>query len=390
VELIEVKSNKDRKEFIGMAVRLYRKEVCWIRPLDIDIENVFDSKKNKLLKRNGESIRWLLKNEDGQTIGRVAAFINPKTVNKENDQPTGGMGFFECINNQEAANLMFDACKKWLEDRGMEAMDGPINFGDRDAWWGLLVKGFDKEPNYRCNYNLDYYKELFENYGFQLYFNQYTYGRKTRAKLSDKLARKADKIAKDPGYTFSHMKLNNINKFIEDFRIVYNKAWANHAGVAKMPAAQARQMIYQMKPIIDEKIIWFGYYNGEPIAFFIMLPEVNQIFKYVNGKMNWIGKLKFIYHKWRKTCNKILGLVFGVVPEHQRKGVEGALIMAGRQMVQDDYRRYENYEMNWIGDFNPKMIRVVEQVGGARSKIHITYRKLFDESKPFKRSEIKI
>jgi hypothetical protein len=152
-----------------------------------------------------------------------------------------------------------------------------------------------------------------------------------------------------------------------------------------MTSAQAKAIIHQLKPIIDEKIVWFGYFQEEPIAFFIMLPEVNQIFKHVNGKLDWMGKLKFVWHKWRKTCNKMFGLVFGIVPEHQGKGVEGALIMAARQMVQDDYHRYENFEMNWIGDFNPKMLRVAEQVGGYIAKTHITYRKLFDESKEFKR-----
>jgi GNAT superfamily N-acetyltransferase len=129
----------------------------------------------------------------------------------------------------------------------------------------------------------------------------------------------------------------------------------------------------QLKPIIDEKIVWFGYYYEEPIAFFIMLPEMNQIFKHVNGKLDWLGKLKFVWHKWRKTCNKMFGLVFGIVPDHQGKGVEGALIMAARQMVQDDYH------------FNPKMLRVAEQVGGYIAKTHVTYRKLFDETKEFKR-----
>ena len=180
------------------------------------------------------------------------------------------------------------------------------------------------------------------------------------------------------------MRLNNIGKYIEDFQTVYNQAWAGH-GVPKMAYVQAKSLMFQLKPIIDEKIVWFGYYNDEPIAFFIMIPEANQIFKYVNGKLDWLGKLKFVWHKWRKTCNKMFGLVFGIVPDHQGKGVEGALIMAARQMVQDDYHRYEDLELNWIGDFNPKMLRVVEQVGGKIGKTHITYRKLFDQSKEFKR-----
>ena len=383
--IVEVNDKSTIQEFLKFPVRLYKKEKKWIRPLDNDIHNVFDPKKNKTF-RNGECIRWILKDSKGETIGRVAAFINKKTVNKNNDQPTGGIGFFECIDDQEAANMLFDTGKKWLEDKGMEAMDGPINFGERDKWWGLLVDGFHIEPNYNCNYNFPYYQQLFENYGFQTYFNQFTFGRKVRDPFSPKLMSKAEKVMQDPGYTFRHFELKKIEKYTDEFRMIYNKAWARHAGVAEMSSLQAKNIMKQLKPIIDEKIIYFGYYHDEPVAFYINLPEVNQIFKYVNGKLNWIGKLKFLYHKWTKSCNKMLGLVFGIVPEHQGKGVEGALVMATAQMVQKDYPRYEDLEMNWIGDFNPKMIRVVEQVGGDIVKTHKTYRKLFDETKPFKRS----
>ncbi|MGI9542726.1 MAG: hypothetical protein ACR2MX_05665 [Cyclobacteriaceae bacterium] len=387
MQLVEVKDSKTVGEFLMLPVKLFRQEKNWIRPLDKDIEDVFDPGKNKFF-RHGKIIRWILLNDQKETIGRVAAFVNNKTKNKGNDQPTGGMGFFECINDQKAANVLFDACKEWLEAEEMDAMDGPINFGNRDKWWGLLVDGFEIEPNYGCQYNFPYYQTLFEAYGFQTYFKQLTYGRKTRDPLSPSLAAKADRIAKDPLYSFKHMRLKQIDKYTEDFRIIYNQAWAGHGGVAKMSSLQAKALIKQIKPIIDEKIMWYGYYDTEPIAFFIMLPEVNQIFKHVNGKLDWIGKIKCIYHKWRKSCHKMFGLVFGIVPAHQGKGVEGALIMAARQMVQDDYHRYEDFEMNWIGDFNPRMLHVADQVGGYIAKTHITYRKLFDETKPFKRCPI--
>lgn len=385
MEIVEVNTPSLSREFIKLPVRLYKDVKAWIRPLDKDIENVFDPKKNKVF-RHGECIRWILKDEKGQAIGRIAAFINQKTLNKDNDQPTGGIGFFECINNKEAAFLLFDQGKKWLEERKVEAMDGPINFGERDKWWGLLVDGFDIEPNYCCNYNFPYYQELFEDYGFQLYFKQLTYGRVVQDPFHEKIYSKAKNILSDPAYHFEPMNKKYLEKYTEDFRTVYNKAWAGHKGVPEMSAAQAKNLMKQIKPILDEKIIYYGYYKGEPIAFYLNLPEVNQIFKHVNGKLDLIGKLKFIYHKWMKTCNKMFGVVFGVVPEHQRKGVEGALVVATAEMVQKKYQRYKTMEMNWIGDFNPKMLRVVEQVGGEIVKTHITYRKLFDESKPFNRA----
>jgi len=383
----EVLSSSERKAFIHFPLGLY-KGTPWIRPLDKDIEGVFDPAVNKMW-RDGEAARWLLKAHDGKIIGRIAAFINQKTATKDNAQPTGGLGFFECINNQEAANLLFDTAKSWLASKGMEAMDGPINFGDRNAWWGLLVDGFDLEPNYQCNYNPPYYQALFETYGFQVYYKQFTFARNTYDPLDPRLLEKAKLIRQNPDYSFRHIKKKEVEKNAEAFRKVYNAAWANHSGVPEMNQTQAVNVIRKMVPIMDEKIIWFGYYKEEPIAFYINLPEINQVFKYVNGRLNLIGKLKFLYHQWRQTNQKMLGIVFGLAPEHQGKGVDGALIEATRVMVQEEYKRYPYLELNWIGDFNPKMIRVAEQVGGDISKTHFTYRYLFDRNAPFERMPIK-
>jgi hypothetical protein len=388
MEIKEVTTTRDIHEFLHLPIRLYKKTPQWIRPLDADIEAVFDREKNKTF-RHGQCIRWILINDTGQTIGRVAAFVVDKLVNKGNDQPTGGMGFFECIEDRTAAFMLFDHCRAWLEMRGMEAMDGPVNFGSRDRWWGLLVEGFQYEPNYQTNYNFAYYKTFFEAYGFQLYFNQYTYARPVMDPLSEKLLHKANLIAKNPDYSFRIVKGKELEKLPEYLRVVYNLAWANRAENPELTQAQAVSLVKQMKPILDVRLLWFGFYKTDPIAFFISLPELNQIFKYVNGKMDLLGKAKFIWHKLVGTNKKAFGILFGVVPGHQGIGVDGAIIMAAaREQYQAGKTPYNEYEMNWIGDFNPKMIQVVEQVGGYVAKRHITYRKLFDPNKPFKRHPI--
>ncbi|NOS92083.1 MAG: hypothetical protein HOP30_09190, partial [Cyclobacteriaceae bacterium] len=190
------------------------------------------------------------------------------------------------------------------------------------------------------------------------------------------------------GYEFRHLRKDEVKNLGEYLRTVYNKAWANRAENPEITSQQAALIVKQMKPILDEKLLFFGFYKGEPISFFLSLPEINQIFKHVNGNLNWYGKLVFLWFQWRKLNTKAFGILFGVVPEHQGKGADGAMISAARVLWQEIYKRYVDYEMNWIGDFNPKMINVVEQVGGFVSKTHITYRKLFDETKPFKRHPI--
>jgi hypothetical protein len=383
----EVTTQADINEFLLLPVRLYKDTPNWIRPLDKDILSVFDKEKNKAF-RHGEIARWILKDSHNETIGRVAAFFDKKTMSKGNEQPTGGMGLFECIESREAAFMLFDQCKTWLQSKGLEAMDGPINFGNRDRWWGLLVDGYDKEPNYQCNYNFQYYKDFFEAYGFQVYFNQLTFARKVMDPLAPRLQEKADHLTSNKDYVFRHLEKSEIPKLAEYLRIVYNGAWASRAENPELTQQQTELIVKQMNPIMDHRLLYFGFYKGEPISFFLSLPEINQIFKYVNGKLDWLGKLKFVYHTLRKTNKKAFGILFGIVPAHQGKGADGAMIQAARAVLQDKYKRYDEYEMNWIGDFNPKMILVVEQVGAIVSKKHVTYRRLFDESKPFKRHPI--
>ncbi|MBS1488042.1 MAG: hypothetical protein JST43_10695 [Bacteroidetes bacterium] len=384
----EVTSAKEQEEFLRLPLKLYKEFPKWIRPLDKDIELFFDPEKNKAF-RTGECTRWVLQNESGETIGRVAAFYDKKHATKGNDQPTGGIGLFECIPSREAAFMLFDQCKQWLQSKGMEAMDGPVNFGNRDRWWGLLTEGYDLEPNYQCNYNPPYYKDFFEAYGFQVYFYQLTFGRKIAGKLEEKMYHKAGLIAKDPDYKIDFLRKKDWHKLPFQIRTVYNQAWANRGEIPEMTELQAHVIVKQMKPIMDETLIWFVYYKNEPVAFLLALPEVNQLFKHLNGKLNLFGKLNFLWHTLLKTNNKAFGVLFGVVPAHQGKGVDGAIIEAFQQYQLKKNKHYVDFELNWIADFNTKMIRVCEQINSVVVKRHATYRKLFDETKPFNRFPIK-
>ena len=386
MNIIKVASKQDKKAFIELPLEIYKNEKNWIRPLDKDIDSVFNKNKNKAF-RKGDVIRWVLEDK-GRAIGRVAAFYIEKKDDKD-DLKIGGCGFFECIDNQDAANLLFDKAKSWLTERGYNSMDGPINFGERDKWWGCLYKGFEIDPNYQQNYGKDYYPKLFENYGFQILFKQLTFFKKIKTPLSEKLKYKANRALKNPDYNFRMLEIKKIDKYILDFMKIYNEAWAKYPGVSALKLAQANSIFKQLKPIMDEKILWFAYEKDEPIGFFICIPEMNQIFKYVNGKLDLIGKIKTFYHlKIKKSCKKVIGLVFGIVPKHQGKGVDGALIMASSNTIQKELS-YTDMELNWIPDFNTAMIKVATQVQATNeikpAKIHHTYRYNFDRSIPVER-----
>lgn len=382
MKMYEVKTEEDKRAFLDLAVELYKNDPNWIRPLDKDIEEVFDPEKNKFFKK-GECTRWLLKDDNGKVIGRIASFINKQY---KQEQPTGGVGFFECINDKAAAHFMLDHCKQWLQERGMEAMDGPINFGERERWWGLQVQGF-QPPLYCMNYNPPYYQELFESYGFREYFGQVCFSLKVKDRVQEKFYTRHAEIAKDPNYKAVHIRKAELDRFAADFTYVYNKAWAGHGGGKSLEEKVVKKMFQSMKPAMDESISWFTYYKEEPIAMWINLPDLNQYFKHFNGKFGLLQKLRFLWMKRFGKCSRFVGLVFGIIPEFQGKGVDAFMIMEAAKVIQGQMK-YEDYEMLWIGDFNPKMINIAESLGTHRSRRLQTYRYLFDRNKEFKKHPI--
>lgn len=373
------------QDWMRLPWTIYRNDANWIPHLKQDVEKVFDPARNKLLKE-GAVQRWVLYDASEQAIGRIAAFINPKTAYTEK-QPTGGCGFFECINDQRAADLLFDAARDWLMEKGMEAMDGPINLGDRNMFWGLLIENFEDPPLYGTNYNPAYYKPLFERYGFQIWFNQFFFKRSARVPAQPIFHRKYESLKRDPDITIHDARGRTVEQIANDFCTIYNDAWVDHENHRPMEMATAMKVVKAMKPVMDPRLLIFVRHKDRPIAMYISLPELNEIFRHVNGDLNWLGKLKFLWHKWRGTVKNMTGIVFGVAKAFQGKGIEGAMIVYAEKNIVDK-GLYEDTVLTWIGDFNPRMIRVCENLDAVNYRTLATYRYLFDRSLPFERHPI--
>jgi len=385
--LKEVKTNADVKIWLHVDRPIYKDYKNWVCPLDNDILAVFDPAKNKKF-RHGEAIRWYVVDQAGNAVGRIAAFYDTN-ASDDYEQPTGGCGFFESIDNQEVANMMFDACRDWLKAKGMEAMDGPVNFGSRDAWWGLLVDGYDYEPLYTNPYHPPYYKALFENYGFQNYFNQNTYLWKVyEDDLSEIAKSKAERVAATEGYRIEDIRNTDLNVAAENLRTIYNKAWALFTGVNPMTEQEAQKLVATLKPIIDPNIIFFAYHNDQPISFFVMVPDLNCIIGRFKGKFGIFQKLRLMWElKVKKSAHRIFGIIFAVTPEYQGRGIESYMMNTIlNTYIRSDRNHYKTVELAWIGDFNPVMNKMIKTyVCANQHKMHTTYRYLFDRTKEFTR-----
>lgn len=385
MKAVEVTDKRTERKFLDMVQIIYHTDKNYVRPLDQDIKGVFSPAENNFFK-HGVATRWILIDDAGLIIGRIAAFIDRKQMN-DYDQPTGGIGFFECINEQKAANFLFDTAKEWLRQRGAQAMNGPINFGETDKFWGLLVDGFT-QPAYRIAYNPPYYRTLFENYGFKTFYKQEGFHLNLSKEIPERFWKIAEWVAKKPEYTFEHMSFDNMDKYVKDFTKVFNEAWKDFKkDFEPLQDDYVRNFIRKGRRVMEEKFIWFAYNKGEPIAIYLMYPDLNQLFKPFNGKLGLWNKLRLLYILKQGKLSRARGVLMGVVPRFQGMGIESAFIWH-LDMVLSEMPQYKELEFSWVGDFNPPMRKLWMAVGAEPAKHYITYRYLFDPNAVFKRYPI--
>jgi len=387
----EVVSPGQEELFLDMARSLYQNDPAWVCPLDLEIKNIFNPKKNPFYS-HGSACRWILRNEQGKIVGRVAAFINDKKAHNY-DVPTGGMGFFECIENKEAAEILFNTCKQWLAAKNMQAMDGPINFGENDRYWGLLVHGYT-HPAFGMPYNKPYYKDFFESYGFRMFYEQVSNHLDISKPMPERFEKITNWILQKPGIRAELVNKEHLLKYGLDFLNIYNDAWQFHENFTPMPQKQVHSLIDELKDIMIGDLICFVYVEDDPAGFMICLPDLNQIIKPLNGKLNlwnkiqfwWRRRNNFEWYRKRGILNRGRVTIMGVKPKYQKYGLESALIMV--PMPHARAMGFKEIELSWVGDFNPKMRKLHEATGSKLGKIHHTYRYYFDPEHEGRRSAI--
>ena len=286
--------------------------------------------------------------------------------------------------------MLLRTAANWLEEQGMEAMDGPINFGERDKFWGLTIDGFEHSPYYGQAYSPAYYLPMFTHFGLQEYYKQLLYHRRVGDKLQEKFEERAIRLMRDPEYTVRKINKGDLDTLTREFRHVYNRAWGKREGddFKGLNEAQAKAITHSLKPILDENLAYFAYYKDQPIGFYIAIPELNEIFKKFNGKFGLWEKLKFLVQFKLKRPKRSVGLVFGVDPAYQGKGVEGLIF---KKNSEDLIRagHYEDVIISWLGDFNGKMINIVESLGATIRQQMATFRYGFKQDYEFERYKIK-
>lgn len=369
MQIILVSNSKTRQQFLDTARIIYKDDLNWVCPPDTMVEAVFEPAKNNFFSQ-GEAIRYIL-TDNGRLIGRIAAFYRRDKAFKY-ESPTGGIGFFECIDNQVAADILFSAAKNWLKTKGMKAADAPINFGENDSFWGLQLEGF-QDPSFGMNYNPPYYKALFEVAGFVKDYDQITNILDAHKPFPERFTKIARWVIQKPGYRFEPLDMKRYKEYAADFKEIYNDAWLNFENFTPLSDETIQKTFQELKPIMDPHLIWFAYVNDEPASFLLVIPDANIWFKPLKGRMDLFGKLRFLYYRHTRKANRMRAIVMGTKTAFQKHGLESALFISIKDYVLP-LRQYDEMELSWVGDFNKKMIELHQAMEPVKGKLHRTYR----------------
>ncbi|MCB0609011.1 MAG: hypothetical protein KDD12_14955 [Lewinella sp.] len=378
MQLIEVKSPDTWRLFHKVPHIVYRNDPNWIAPLQGDVQNVFNPDENKAFA-HGESAQWVLLDDQNQPAGRIAAFIDHDR-NKSQPYPLGGIGFFECIDRAAFADALFQKAESWLREKGAKAVDAPINFGERDKFWGLLVHGFDP-PLFQENYHPAYYQAFFEQLGYQPFEQILTLKGKSEEMDLGRLKSISDRIrSKGTDIRVESYKPEKLDQYARDFCEVYNASFSHFEHFKPIEPVQIVKLMNQVKAVIDPGIICVAYYEGHPAAFCALFPDINFLLKPAKGRLNWRTiPFFFLRRAMAKTFNA-KGIGFGVHPEYQSKGVFPFIIEF--LASSDNMKKYPYMYLTTIRAHNAEILGLYRRLNVKVDRVHIAYRKPLESGIP--------
>ena len=359
-----VRSSADRKAFLDFPYRHYDGVRHFVPPLRMDQKNVLDPKKNPFFEHG--AIELFLAERGGEVVGRVAAIENGEHLRKHADG-NGFFGFFETVEDYAVAEALLDAAADWLRQRGLTGVRGPANPTLNDVA-GLLVDGFDRPPSILLPYNYPYYEGFLERWGFERAMTMWAFYVHEAYIDKDRMARGAEIVRRrSPDVTVRSLDRSRFDEDIATAMRIYNEAWAENWGHVPYTEHEALHLAKEMKPVIEEDLFLFAEKAGEPVAFAISLPNLNQALKHLpRGRLASLGLPK-VLGAWKLGgVYEIRMALMGILPAHRNLGLDALLIH--QTIVNGQRDGYQAAELSWVLDVNKPLINALEKLGCTRDK----------------------
>lgn len=363
IEVVEVESSSQLRQFILYPNELYKGDKNYIIPLLSERKEFFDFKNNPFYKT--ASVKLFLALRDGEVTGRIATCVN-HAHNQFHQEQTGFFGFFDCPDDYEVAGTLLKVAMITLKKAGMDKMRGPMNFSTNHDC-GFLIDGFDSPPTVMMPYNHPYLPKLAERFGLKKSMDLVAYLITKDKPISERIVKVVDKLASRTQITLRTLRMSKFNAEVERINTIYNEAWQNNWGFVPMNRDEFFHAARNLRQIVDPELVFIAEHQGRPVGWSLALPDINRALAYLDGRLFPFGFLKLLWHT--KVRNKIDGIrmiTFGVVPQFQKRGIDSMLYV--KTYHRGIERGYKWAELSWILETNELMRSAAEQMGGTMHK----------------------
>lgn len=368
IKIVTVLNKKELMQFIKFPWEIYKDNDYWVPPLISERKDFLNKRKNPFFRH--ADAEYFMAIRDGEIVGRIAAIRND-LHNQVHNEKAGFFGMFECINDQEVANKLFDAAIEWCRKRELNKVYGPASLSSNDEW-GMLMEGFDDSPRILIPYNLPYYNDLCQNYGFEKAKDLQAWKMTKEGTTSSEKVKRVSKIAQErAGMTIRRLNMKNFEQELETFKELYNKTWEPNWGFVPLTDEEIDYMAKELKPLVDPDFVIFGEIDGKEMAAALPVLDYNYILKRLNGRLFPFGWLKFLFLKRKIKWIRIITL--GILPKYQKKGLDGVLF---REIIDTGVKKGIEYaEASWVLEDNEMMTRGLKLLGAEPYKRYRVYEK---------------
>ncbi len=358
VEVVEVESKGQLKQFITYPNKLYAGDENYVTPLLMERKEFFDTEENPFYRV--ARTKLFLAMRGNEVVGRIATCIYYRH-NEYHDEQTGFFGFFDTPDDEEISHKLLKVAMITLKKAGMDKMRGPMNFSTNHEC-GFLLEGFDSPPMVMMTYNHPYQVRLAESFGLKKAMDLLAFTINKEQGIPERLQKVVDKVRKRTKITVRSLNMKNFEQELELVQKIYNSGWANNWGFVPMDELEFAYLAKNLKQIIDPDIVLIAECEGEPVGFSLAVPNINQALIKLNGRLFPTGLAKLLWHtKIRDKVDSTRLVIFGIVPQFQKRAIDSMLFI--ETFHRGVAKGYNTAELSWILETNELMCRSAEQMG---------------------------
>ena len=379
-QIQKIESKKQVETFHALAHRIYTDEKWYRPPFRFEIENIFDPQKNERFRKGGTCERFLVV-ENGRAVGRFALFTDPEKDTCY-DPKLGGIGFIEMEEDPEIAKDMINFAKQWHKEKGNAGFRGPINFGENDVFWGIMIDGFEDHNVYGMLYHKKYYEALLESTHPEKFDDLYMYQLQMDQPLPERLVKITERLKSKNHVEIRPIDKKNLYRDAELIRQVYNRAFNDQIIKEReeefigITEETIRQMVKKLKPVLMPETSPIAFVDGKPASFLVSVPDLHEISAKTNGRLRWWHLPKLIGFK--KRAKKFRPLAFGTDPKYRGRGLEALVFIEGARWTRKHYPNLEVLEGGFVSEKNWVMRRSLEALGCEIAKTYRVYKWMCD------------